>query len=67
MFQEKRACNISEILSMLSYLKRRQLDVNMGNMLFKEEKNTEDNGIWSKGIIRSERDKGICKREKRKI
>merc|ERR1711973_914821 len=30
----------------------------MGNMLFKEEKNTEDNGIWSKGIIRSERDKG---------
>ena len=52
---------------MLSYLKRRQLDVNMGNMLFKEEKNTEENGVWSKGIIRSERDKGICKREKRKI
>ena len=60
MFQEKRACNISEILSTLFYSKIRRLDENMGNVLFKEEKNTEVNEICSKCKFSVRAERGIC-------
>ena len=60
MFQEKRACNISEILLTLFYENIRRLDENMGNVLFKEEKNTEVNEICSKWKFSVRAGRGIC-------